>query len=70
VALGKQSPQLLGVRTGTALEFPKEWCKLSSYCDEARVKKMHLCGVGNVLLNEIKYEGEVRCHAGNGYLFE
>jgi hypothetical protein len=44
------------VRAGTALEFPKKWCKLSGYRGEARVKKMHLCGVGNILLSMLKDE--------------
>jgi hypothetical protein len=61
VALGKQSSQLLGVRTGTALEFPKEWRKLTGYRGETRVKKVHLCGVGNILVRKIKDEGNGEC---------
>lgn len=56
MALGKQSSQLLGVRAGTALELPKEWCKLPGYRDESRVKKMHLCSVGNILVSKLKDE--------------
>jgi len=49
MTLGKQSPQFLGVLAGPALEFSKEWPKLSGYRDKTRVKKMHLSRVGNFL---------------------